>query len=203
MVEPGKPLVLGLTGSIATGKSTVAGMFARRGIPIYDADKAVHALYEQEAVAPMRALFPAAVIANKIDRTALAEQVLGNPENLASLEALIHPMVQQKMHQFLDQAAENKERLVILEIPLLFETGKSYPTDFIAVTFCDPEIQKQRALARPGMSEDKFNAILARQMPQTEKRQRADFEVDTGTSLAETQLAVDEIIKACLNAKAD
>jgi dephospho-CoA kinase len=197
-----KPIVLGLTGSIATGKSTVAGMFARRDIPIYDADQAVHDLYKDEAVEPMRGLFPDAIIDGQIDRAALSKHVLGNPENLAKLEALIHPMVQQKMHKFLEQAAENNEKLAILEIPLLFETGKNYPTDFIAVTFCAPEIQKQRALARAGMTEDKFTAIVARQMPQDEKRSRADFEIDTGTDLAKTQSAVDEIIKACLAAKA-
>ncbi len=108
MVDPQKPVVLGLTGSIATGKSTVAKMFAKRNIPIYDADKAVHELYADDAVAPMRALFPDAIIDGKIDRAALSKQVLGHPENLAKLEALIHPMVQQKMHQFLDQAAEKK-----------------------------------------------------------------------------------------------
>lgn len=199
---PRKPIVLGLTGSIATGKSTVAGMFAKRNIPIYDADKAVHELYEGEAVAPMRNLFPEAIINGKIDRAALSKQVVGNAENLAKLEALIHPMVQQKMHKFLNQAAEDKEELAILEIPLLFETGKNYPTDFVAVTFCDPEIQKQRALARPGMTEEKLDAIIARQMPQHEKRTRADFEIDTGTDQAQTQSAVDEIIKACLAAKA-
>lgn len=197
-----KPVVLGLTGSIATGKSTVAGMFAKRNIPIYDADKAVHELYAGEAVAPMQKLFPDAIVDGKIDRGALSKQVLGQPENLARLEALIHPMVQQKMHQFLLQAAENNEKLAILEIPLLFETGKNYPTDYIAVTFCDPAIQKQRALGREGMTTEKFDAIVARQMPQTEKRSRADFEIDTGTSLEQTQLAVDEIIKACLAAKA-
>ncbi|MCF4096922.1 dephospho-CoA kinase [Maritalea mediterranea] len=197
-----KPVVLGLTGSIATGKSTVARMFAKRDIPIYDADKAVHELYAGEAVEAMRELFPDAIIDGKIDRTALSKQVVGQPKNLAKLEALIHPMVQDKMHQFLAQAAEKNEKLAILEIPLLFETGRSYPTDFIAVTFCDPDIQKQRALARDGMSEEKFNAIVARQMPQMEKRARADFEIDTGTSLEATQSAVDEIIKACLAAKA-
>ncbi|WP_424983355.1 dephospho-CoA kinase [Maritalea sp. S77] len=197
-----KPIVLGLTGSIATGKSTVAGMFAKRDIPIYDADQAVHDLYKHEAIEPMRRLFPDAIIDGQIDRAALSKHVLGNPENLAKLEALIHPMVQQKMHKFLEQAAGNNEKLAILEIPLLFETGKNYPTDFIAVTFCAPEIQKQRALARAGMNEDKFTAIVARQMPQDEKRSRADFEIDTGTDLAKTQSAVDEIIKACLAAKA-
>ncbi|AVX02838.1 dephospho-CoA kinase [Maritalea myrionectae] len=203
MTNADKPVVLGLTGSIATGKSTVAGMFAKRNIPIYDADKAVHELYAGEAVAAMGNLFPDAIVDGKIDRAALSKKVLGQPESFAKLEALIHPMVQQKMHNFLDQATENKEKLAILEIPLLFETGKSYPTDFVAVTFCAPDIQKQRALAREGMNEQKFEAILARQMPQSEKRKRADFEIDTGTSLEQTQSAVDEIIKACLAAKAD
>lgn len=196
-----KPIVLGLTGSIATGKSTVAAMFASRNIPIYDADKAVHELYEGEALAPMQNLFPQSIIKGKIDRAALSKHVIGKPENLAKLEAIIHPMVQQKMLEFLHQATENNKELVILEIPLLYETGRTYPTDFIAVTFCDPEIQKQRAMAREGMTEEKFNAIIARQMPQSEKRARADFAIDTGTDLAQTQSVVDEIIKACLAAK--
>ena len=114
MTNADKPVVLGLTGSIATGKSTVAGMFAKRNIPIYDADKAVHELYAGEAVVAMGNLFPDAIVDGKIDRTALSKKVLGQPENLAKLEALIHPMVQQKMHDFLDQATENKEKLAKL-----------------------------------------------------------------------------------------
>lgn len=188
---------LGLTGSMATGKSTVAGMFKKRGVPIYDADKAVHALYENEAVGPVGELFPNAVVNGRIERAELSKYVLGNKENLAKLEAIVHPLVHQKMHAFLREHEEKNTQLVILEIPLLFETGKDYPLDKIAVTFCDDEIQKQRALSRPGMTEEKFLAIKQRQMPQAEKRERADFEIDTGTTPEQTQQAVDHIIETC------
>lgn len=188
---------LGLTGSMATGKSTVAAMFAKRNIPIYDADKAVHDLYEGEAVPVVAAQFPDAIIDGKIDRKALSKLVLGNKEKLAQLEALVHPLVHQKMREFLAQSQQSGETLVILEIPLLFETGKDYPLDKIAVTFCADEIQKKRALAREGMTEEKFEAIKARQMPQSEKKQRADFLIDTGMSPVETQQVVDDVIKTC------
>jgi dephospho-CoA kinase len=182
---------------MATGKSTVAGMFKKRGVPIYDADKAVHALYENEAVGPVGELFPNAVVNGRIERAELSKYVLGNKENLAKLEAIVHPLVHQKMHAFLREHEEKNTQLVILEIPLLFETGKDYPLDKIAVTFCDDEIQKQRALSRPGMTEEKFLAIKQRQMPQAEKRERADFEIDTGTTPEQTQQAVDHIIETC------
>lgn len=188
---------LGLTGSMATGKSTVAAMFAKRDIPIFDADKAVHDLYEGEAVPVVAAQFPDAIIDGKIDRKALSKLVLGDKEKLAQLEALVHPLVHQKMREFLSQNQQSGETLVILEIPLLFETGKDYPLDKIAVTFCADEIQKQRALAREGMTEEKFEAIKARQMPQIEKKQRADFLIDTGLSPVETQQVVDDVIKTC------
>lgn len=188
---------LGLTGSMATGKSTVAGMFAKRDIPIYDADKAVHDLYEGEAVPVVGAYFPKAVIDGKIDRKALSKLVLGDKEKLAQLEALVHPLVHQKIHEFLAKNQQSGEKLVILEIPLLFETGKDYPLDKIAVTFCADEIQEQRALARDGMTQEKFEAIKARQMPQIEKKQRADFLIDTGLSPDETQQVVDDVIKTC------
>lgn len=188
---------LGLTGSMATGKSTVADMFKTRGIAIYDADKAVHELYENEAVAPVGEAFPQAVVNGKIDRQELSKCVLGDKEKLALLESIVHPLVHQKMHQFLQDQRALQSDLVILEIPLLFETGKAYPLDKIAVTFCDDDIQKQRALARPGMTEEKFLAIKQRQMPQAEKRARADFEIDTGTTPEQTQQTVDHIIETC------
>lgn len=188
---------LGLTGSMATGKSTVAGMFAKRGIPIYNADKVVHELYQKEAVAPVGAKFPKAVIDGKIDRAVLASQVLDNKEKLAQLEALVHPMVHQKMAEFIEVHKQAEQSLVVLEIPLLFETGKDYPLDKIAVTFCDDQIQKQRALTRDGMTPKKFAAIKARQMSQHDKKQRADFLIDTGLLPETTQQIVDEIIQTC------
>jgi len=188
---------LGLTGSMATGKSTVAGMFSLRSIPIYDADKAVHDLYQNEAVAPVGALFPNAIVDEIIDRALLSGEVLNNKEKLARLEAVVHPLVHQKMHDFLQFHQEAGEKLVILEIPLLFETGKDYPLDRIAVTFCDDEVQKQRAMGRSGMTQAKFDAIKERQMPQAEKKRRADFLIDTGNTREETQQTVDEIIQTC------
>lgn len=188
---------LGLTGSMATGKSTVAAMFAKRDIPIYDADKAVHELYQNEAVSPVGKVFPKAINNGKVDRTVLAAEVLGDKEKLAQLEAIVHPLVHQKMHEFLTLHQTAGQSLVILEIPLLFETGKDYPLDRIAVTFCDDGIQKERALARPGMTINKFEAIKARQMPQNEKKRLANFLIDTGQTQEQTQQMVDDIIQTC------
>ena len=188
---------LGLTGSIATGKSTVAKMFGRRGVPIYDADQAVHDLYQSEAVPIVGALFPNTVVNGAIDRRLLGKEVLGNKAKLSELEAAVHPLVHKQMHKFLSQHQDLKEQLVILEIPLLFETKKEYPLDKTAVTFCSDKIQLKRAMARDGMSLEKFEAIKARQMPQDQKRAKADFEVDTGQTLEDTQATVDEIIQTC------
>ncbi|WP_029040976.1 dephospho-CoA kinase [Cucumibacter marinus] len=190
-------IVLGLTGSIATGKSTVAGMFAEAGIPVYDADKAVHELYAGEAVDAVEAAFPGTTRDGQVDRTALSQQVLGDPEALKRLEALIHPLVREKMLGFIETRRTAGAGLVILEIPLLFETGQAYPVDAIAVTWCEPAIQRERALARDGMSEDKLAAILARQMPQDEKRDRADFEIDTSGDFASVRNQVAKVIEAC------
>ncbi|MGJ8528644.1 dephospho-CoA kinase [Maritalea sp.] len=188
---------LGLTGSMATGKSTVAKMFANRDIPIYDADQAVHELYENEAVGPVGALFPDTVIDGRIDRKALSGHVLADKKKLAQLEELVHPLVHQKMHDFIAAQSEAGQELIILEIPLLFETGKAYPLDKIAVTYCDDQVQKQRALARAGMTTEKFEAIKSRQMSQDQKKKRADFIIDTGTTPEMTQQIVDEIIQTC------
>ncbi len=188
---------LGLTGSMATGKSTVAKMFASRNIPIYDADKAVHELYENEAVGPVGALFPDVVLDGRIDRKVLSGHVLANKKKLALLEHVVHPLVHQKMAEFIASHHKSGQHLIILEIPLLFETGNDYPLDKIAVTHCDDQIQKQRAMARPGMTIEKFDAIKARQMSQHEKKKRADFTIDTGTDPEITQQIVDEIIQTC------
>lgn len=192
-------IVLGLTGSIATGKSTVAGMFAEAGIPVYDADKAVHELYAGEAVDAVEATFPGTTRDGQVDRSTLSQKVLGDPEALKRLEALIHPLVREKMLGFIEARRAAGAGLVILEIPLLFETGQAYPVDAIAVTWCEPEIQRERALARDGMSDDKLAAILARQMPQDEKRERADFEIDTSGDFASVRNQVAKVIEACRN----
>lgn len=188
---------LGLTGSMATGKSTVANMFRDQNVPIYDADKAVHELYEGEAVGPVGELFPDAIVNGQVDRKALSAIVLNDKTKLASLEKAVHPLVHQKMHQFIDDYRKAGADLVILEIPLLFETGKTYPLDKIVVTYCADDVQFQRAMGRPGMTKEKFEAIKARQMPQSEKRERADFAIDTGTTMDQTRQAVDDVITSC------
>lgn len=189
--------VLGLTGSIATGKSTVLGLFGKAGIPVVSADEIVHELYRNEAVAPVGALFPEAVSKGEIDRGMLAASLAGKSDRLNALEKIVHPMVRQKIAQYLDHQRRKHAELVVVEIPLLFETNADYPVDAIAVTWCDPALLRQRALARPGMNVEKLEAILARQLPQDDKKQRADFLIDTGVSLAQTAEQVTQIIADC------
>ena len=177
---------LGLTGSIATGKSTVLAQFAALGVPVFSADEAVHALYEGDAVEPVEALFPGVAPNGVIDRTLLSARLLEQPQRIGELEAAVHPLVRRKIGEFLRSAEESGAALAVVDIPLLFETGFDYGVDAVVVTVCDPEIQRARALARPGMTVEKFLAILARQMPQEEKRERADYVIDTSGSLEET-----------------
>ncbi|HEX8124342.1 MAG TPA: dephospho-CoA kinase [Allosphingosinicella sp.] len=190
-------IVLGLTGSIGMGKSTVAKMFADEGVPVFDADSAVHRLQGPEGalVNQIEAHFPGTTGPEGVNRGALAERVLGEPEALRRLEALVHPAVAREREAFL--AAHSAEPLVLLDIPLLFEAGGSDRVDKIAVVSAPPEVQRERVLARPGMSLEKFERILARQMPDEEKRARAGFVIPTGGSLEETRRAVRRIL-ACL-----
>jgi dephospho-CoA kinase len=193
---------LGLTGSIGMGKSTVAAMFAEEGVPVFDADAAVHRLQGPEGalVAAIEAEFPGTTGAGGVDRAALAERVLGEPERLRRLEALVHPAVAREREAFL--VAHGDAPLVVLDIPLLFEAGRSGEADRIAVVSAPPDIQRARVLARPGMSEEKLDRILARQLPDAEKRARADFVISTGCSLDETKASVRRIL-ACLTGAAD
>lgn len=193
---------LGLTGSIGMGKSTVAAMFAAEGVPVFDADAAVHRLQGPDGalVADIEALFPGTTGAGGVDRGSLAERVLGEPEALRRLEELIHPIVAREREAFL--AAHAGAPLVLLDIPLLFEAGGSSEVDKIAVVSAPPEVQRARVLARPGMSPEKLDRILARQLPDAEKRARADFVIDTGTPVAETRRAVRRIV-ACLTGRSD
>jgi dephospho-CoA kinase len=177
---------LGLTGSIATGKSTVLAQFAELGIPVFSSDEAVHALYHGDAVPPIEALFPGVAPDGVIDRALLSTRLLQHPERLAELEAAVHPLVRRDIAAFLASAEEAGAPLAVVDIPLLFETGFDHGLDAVAVTVCDPEIQRERALARPGMTVEKLDAVLARQMPQEEKQQRADYVIDTSGSLEET-----------------
>lgn len=188
---------LGLTGSIGMGKSTVAAMFADRGVPVFDADAAVHRLQGPggRLVAEIEALFPDTTGPQGVNRTALGEAVLGDTAALRRLEALVHPAVAQERAAFLAQHADAP--LVLFDIPLLFETSGTAGVDKVAVVSAAPEQQRARVLARPGMTAARFEAILARQMPDAEKRARADFVIPTGGSLAETRAAVEAVI-ACL-----
>lgn len=193
---------LGLTGSIGMGKSTVAAMFAEEGVPLFDADAAVHRLQGSEGalVAVIEAEFPGTTGPTGVDRTALAERVLGAPERLRRLEALVHPAVALEREAFLATHADVP--LVVLDIPLLFEAGGWSQVDKIAVVSAPAEVQRERVLARSGMTEEKLDRILARQMPDEEKRTRADFVIPTGGSLEETRASVRRII-ACLTGAAD
>lgn len=170
---------IGITGSIATGKSSLLDAFSKAGVPVFSADAAVAELYEAEAVAPVEALFPGTAQNGRIDRQALAQKLAADPTGFKKLEALIHPLVRQRIARFLDDAKENGAPVAAVEVPLLFESGFDYGFDAIAVTFVDPEIQNQRIMARPGMTVEKRDAILVRQMPQDEKKKRATYLFDT------------------------
>ena len=193
---------LGLTGSIGMGKSTVAAMFAEEGVPVFDADAAVHRLQGPagKLVAEIEAHFPGTTGPGGVDRGALAERVLGEPEQLQRLEALVHPGVARERKAFL--AANAGAPLVLLDIPLLFEAGGWREVDKIAVVSAPEQVQRARVLERPGMTAEKLDRILARQLPDAEKRARADFVVPTGGTLEETRQAVRRIV-ACLSAAAD
>ena len=189
--------VLGLTGSIGMGKSTVAAMFAAEGVPVFDADAVVHRLQGPEGalVAEIEAHFPGTTGPGGVDRGALAERVLGAAGSLRRLEALVHPAVARERETFL--AANAAAPLVLLDIPLLFEKEGWRSVDKIAVVSASAGIQRDRVLARPGMTPEKFERILANQMPDREKRARADFVIDTGGTIEQTRDSVRRII-ACL-----
>jgi dephospho-CoA kinase len=181
---------IGLTGSIATGKSTVLAAFAALGVPVLSSDAVVHELYRGTAVAPVAALFPGSDRGGVIDRAELNRQLRVAPEKLARLEALIHPMVRARIAAFLAAEAARGAPVAVIEIPLLYEGAHDYGLDRVVVTVADEALIRQRALARPGMSVDKLGTILARQVPQAEKRKRGDYVIDTSNSLGETEQAV-------------
>jgi dephospho-CoA kinase len=185
---------LGLTGSIGMGKSVTAQMFRDEGVPVHDADAAVHALYAGRAAPLVEAAFPGTVSKGAVNRAILAEHVLDNPQAIKRLEAIVHPLVRQEEEAFLDRAETDGANLAVLDIPLLFETGAERRMDKILVVTADPDVQRDRVLARPGMSEDKFRAILARQMPDAEKRRRADFVINSGLGLDFARTEVRKII---------
>lgn len=189
-------IVLGLTGSIGTGKSTTAAMFRDLGVPVHDADAAVHDLYRSEAVAPVAERFPEALKDGAIDRQVLSAVLAEAPERFRELEAIIHPLVRARENAFLDAERRNGASLVLLDIPLLFETGGEARVDKVVVVTCDAQTQRSRVLARPGMTEEKFKLILSRQTPDAEKRRRADFLIDTGGGLEAARKQVEEIVES-------
>lgn len=189
-------LIVGLTGSIAMGKSTTARLFAARGVPVHDADAMVRRLYAGAAVEPVEAAFPGVSVDGRIDRQRLAEQVVGKPDALARLEAIVHPLVGEAEQRVLEEAHRRHARLAVLDIPLLFESGADKRVDVVVVVTAPAEVQRERVLARPGMTEEKLSALLRRQLPDAEKRRRAHFLVDTGHGMEAAARQVDAILRA-------
>ena len=176
-------IVLGLTGSIGMGKSTTADLFRAAGVPVYDADATVHALYSGAACAPIEAEFPGVVKDGSVDRQALSRIVLNDPVRMKRLESIIHPLVSAERQKFLAEQRRLQAPLVVLDIPLLFETGAEADVDYTVVVSAPPDLQRQRVLARPNMDENRFQSILAKQMPDKIKRAKADFIIETGNGL--------------------
>ncbi len=191
-------IVLGLTGSIGMGKSATARMFADEGAPVLDSDATVHALYAKDgdAVAPVGAAFAGVVKDAAIDRAALAERVTGDPEALARLEAIVHPLVAREREEFLAKARERGAKVVVLDIPLLFEIGAPETVDAVVVASAPEAVQRERVLARPGMTAETFEALLARQVPDAHKRSRAHFVVDTSRGFDAARDQVRQILAA-------
>ncbi|MBN8919111.1 MAG: dephospho-CoA kinase [Rhizobiales bacterium] len=189
-------LILGLTGSIGMGKSATAGLFAAEGVRVHDADRAVHRLYEGDAVVPIEAAFPGVTRDGRVDRERLARLVLGDGAAMQRLEAIVHPLVRRETQRFLDAALAAGARIVVFDIPLLFETKGEGRVDAIVVVSAPADMQRARVLARPGMTAEKFAAILARQVPDEEKRRRAHFVVDTSRGFDSARAQVRGILRA-------
>lgn len=194
-------IVLGLTGSVGMGKSTTADLFRREGVPVFDADAAVHELYRGAAVAPVAAAFPEALRGGVIDRAVLGQLVFNRPDAMRRLEAIVHPLVRAARETFLAEARRSGAALCVLDIPLLLETGGDTEVDAVAVVSAPESVQKARVLARPGMTPERFAAILAKQMPDAEKRRRARFVIDTSQGLEPAARQVREVIAALIAAK--
>lgn len=188
-------IILGLTGSIGMGKTTTARLFMDEGVPVHDADAAVHRLYAGEAAPLVEELFPGTVEHGVVNREKLAQRVVGNPEAMKKLEAVIHPLVRADCERFLEEHRQKGTPVVVLDIPLLFETGGRERVNKVVVVSAPADVQKERVLARPGMTEEKLEAIRARQMPDEEKRQRADFVIETGNGIEPARQAVREILR--------
>jgi dephospho-CoA kinase len=190
----GRPFVLCLTGSLGMGKSTAAKFFAEAGVPVHDSDATVHALYAGEAVPLIERAFPGSTTGGKIDRTKLAAMVLHDDAALARLEAIVHPLVSASRDQFLAEAQARAATVVLLDVPLLFETGAHGGCDAVVVVSAPSEIQRRRAFERPGMTEEKLTALLEKQMPDAEKRRRADFVLDSSQGFEHMRAQVRDIL---------
>ena len=187
-------IVLGLTGSIGMGKSTTANLFAEAGVPVYDADAAVHRLYEGEAVAAIEAAFPGTTENGKVDRNKLSARVVHDSAAMQKLEDIVHPMLGASRQKFLQEAEQSGAPVAVVDVPLLFETGGEKRVDAVVVVTTSPEVQRERILARPNMTEEKLAGILARQMPDAEKRKRAHFVVDTSHGLDPVRARIRDIL---------
>ncbi|CUX07808.1 Dephospho-CoA kinase [compost metagenome] len=188
-------IVIGLTGSIGMGKTTTAKLFAGEGVPVLDSDEVVHGLYRTEAVPLIEAAFPGTTVSGVVDRQKLGDVLRKNPANFGRLEEIVHPLVRKRQEAFLAVARKDDRQFALLDIPLLFETGAESRVDKVVVVSCAPEIQRERVLSRPGMTEEKFEMILARQTPDAEKRRRADFIVDSGSGVEAARDQVREILQ--------
>jgi dephospho-CoA kinase len=187
-------LILGLTGSIGMGKSTTAKLFAEAGVPVYDADAAVHQLYEGEAAPAIEAAFPGTTTSGQVDRAKLSARVVHDQAAMRRLEEIVHPMLGASRQKFFDEAEAAGAPVVVVDVPLLFETGGEKRVDAVVVVTTSPELQRERVLARGTMDEEKFNSILARQVPDAEKRRRADFVVDTSHGLDPVRARIRDIL---------
>ncbi len=194
-----RPFVLCLTGSLGMGKSTAARFFAEAGVPVHDSDAVVHALYAGEAVPLVEQAFPGSTTDGKIDRGKLAAMVINNAEALRRLEAIVHPLVSASREKFLAEAEAEGAAVVVFDIPLLFETGAHGDCDAVVVISAPPALQRQRAFERPGMTDEKFLALLAKQMPDAEKRRRADFVVDSSQGFDHGRAQIRDILERVAN----
>jgi dephospho-CoA kinase len=185
---------VGLTGSIATGKSEAARLFAAAGIPVFDSDAEVHGIYTEKTTRDLIAtMFPDVIVSGRIDRQRLGQRVLDSPEDLRKLESVIHPLVRKRRENFVAHWRKQRSPFVVLDIPLLYETGQEKELDYVIVVSANEDVQRKRVLARPGMTEQKFAAILARQMPDAEKRSLADFVIENSGSLEHLRTQVDTL----------
>ncbi len=187
-------MVLGLTGSIGMGKSTTARLFSEAGIPVYDADATVHAIYEGEAAPVIEAAFPGTTAGGKVDREKLSAKVVHDAAAMKRLEQIVHPLLQAYRRAFLEQAERSGATVAVVDVPLLFETGGERDVDAVVVVTTTPEVQRERILARGNMTSEKLKAIQARQLPDAEKRERADFVVDTSHGLDHVRAQIREIL---------